>query len=142
MKEKLYQFDNKGPLELSLFSSLVKAGFPSSADDSIDESLDLNEYLIEHAAATFFVRVDGRSMEGGGIKNGDLLVVDRSVEARSGKIVVAILNGEFTVKRLEKKGSEIYLVAENAEYAPIQISPDDDFAIWGVVTYIIHKCTS
>lgn len=106
--------------------------------DNIDQALDLNSLLISHPAATFFVRVEGESMEGAGILSGDLLIVDRSLEATHGKIVVAILGGEFTVKRLIKRAGKIFLAAEHAAYAPIEVEAGTDFQVWGVVTYIIH----
>ncbi len=124
---------------LPFFSEGVKAGFPSPADDYIEKLLDLNELMISHPAATFFVRAEGNSMEGAGIFSGDILVVDRSLEAVSGKIIIAVVNGEFTVKKLVKKKDALYLVAENPRYPAIQITPDLDFLVWGVVTFVIHK---
>jgi len=129
---------------LPFFTAPVKAGFPSPADDYMEEKLDLNEHLIQHPAATFFVRVEGDSMKGAGIHKGDILIVDRALEASNGKIVIAIINGEFTVKRIRKEGIQgqetVYLEAENPRYPPIQIDPNWDFQVWGVVTYVIHKC--
>jgi DNA polymerase V len=122
-----------------LFLSSVKAGFPSPADDYLDKKLDLNEYLIKHPASTFFVKVKGDSMIGAGINSGDILIVDRSIEPKHHKIVVAILNGEFTVKRLHKKRDQIVLLAENAQYQPIEIKSGMDFEIWGVVMHVIHS---
>ena len=118
----------------------VAAGFPSPADDYMDKELDLNELVIKHPAATFYVRVEGHSMRDAGIHSGDILVVDRSLSPSSGKIIVAILNGEFTVKRLiiEEHGT-IVLRPENSNYPPIQVSPEADFQVWGVVTYVIHQ---
>ena len=123
---------------LPLFVSEVPAGFPSPAEDYIDKKLDLNEYLIRHPAATYFVRVSGDSMQGAGIHSGDLLIVDRSLEARHKHVVIAVYRGELTVKRLHKLKQKIFLMPENSNYAPIEISPDEDFEIWGVVTYVIH----
>lgn len=124
---------------LPLFSEGVKAGFPSPADDYVEKLLDLNELMIAHPAATFFVRAEGDSMEGAGIFSGDILVVDRSLDAASGKIVIAVVNGEFTVKRFVIKKEALYLVAEHPRYAPIKITPEIDFLVWGVVTFVIHK---
>ena len=124
---------------LPFFSEGVKAGFPSPADDYIEKLLDLNELMISHPAATFFVRAEGNSMEGAGIFSGDILVVDRSLDAVSGKIIIAVVNGEFTVKKLVKKKDTLYLMAESPHYHPIQITPDLDFLVWGVVTFVIHK---
>ena len=124
---------------LPLFSGGVSAGFPSSYEGQEQESLDLNKYLIKTPAATFFVRVKGNSMEGASIMHDDILVVDRSLTAQDGKIVVAILNNEFTVKRLKVRGLKYYLAAENPAYKEIEITEEMDFAIWGSVTFVIHK---
>lgn len=121
------------------FLSPVQAGFPSPADDYVENSLDLNELVLQHPAATFFVRVEGESMIDANIHSGDILVVDRSISAASGKIVVAVINGEFTVKRLVQKNGAVYLQPENSRFPPIKVDPEGDFQIWGVVTYIIHK---
>lgn len=123
-----------------LFASPVKAGFPSPADDYIEQKLDLNELMIKHPAATFFVRVDGDSMSGAGIHSGDILVVDRSASPSSGKIIIAILGGEFTVKRIKMQGKEIYLMPENPDFPPIKVHEESDFEIWGIVTHVIHSC--
>lgn len=117
----------------------IPAGFPSQAEDCVEYQLDLNELMVQHPTATFFVRVSGDSMNGAAIHDGDILVVDRSLEAGSGKIVVAILHGEFTVKRFISSASGVYLAAENPRYPPLKIEPDSDFQVWGVVTYVIHK---
>ncbi len=122
----------------SLVTSFISAGFTSPAEEGIDQSLDLNSHLVPHPAATFFVRVNGHSMEGAGIFSGDLLIVDRSLEGTSGKIVVAVVTGEFTVKRLLKRADKILLVAEHEDFPPLEISPETDFQVWGVVTYVIH----
>jgi DNA polymerase V len=127
------------PDTASLVTSFISAGFTSPAEEGIDQSLDLNSYLVPHPAATFFVRVNGHSMEGAGIFSGDLLIVDRSLEATSGKIVVAVVAGEFTVKRLLKRSDKILLVAEHEDFPPLEISPESDFQVWGVVTYVIHN---
>jgi DNA polymerase V len=129
-------------MRLPLFAVPVKAGFPSPADDFVEQNLDLNEYLIQHPAATFFVRVDGDSMVGAGIQKDDILIVDRALEPANGKIVVAVLNGEFTVKRLRNRNGKTILEAENPAYKPIEIRPEADFRVWGIVTYVIHKCTT
>jgi len=125
-------------LKLPLFLSSVKAGFPSPADDFVETRLDLNEYLIDHPEATFFVRVSGDSMIRAGIHTGDILIVDRSLEPKNNDIVIAIIDGEFTVKRLKKYGDRVFLVPENPNYKLIEIKPESDFLIWGVVKYVIH----
>ncbi len=118
---------------------IMQAGFPSPAEDYLDKTLDLNELLIAHPAATFFVRVMGDSMRNAGILSGDVLIVDRSLEAIDNAIVIAIINGEFTVKRLSKKEGHVFLVPENPSYPIVEITPESDFQVWGVVTYVIHK---
>ncbi len=120
-------------------SASVQAGFPSPADDHLDCSLDLNEHLVSNPAATFFVRVQGNSMKDAGIVDGDTLIVDRSVAPKDRQIVIAMLDGEFTVKRLRKRGKRVFLQAENAEFAPIEISENQELTIWGVVTFVIHR---
>jgi DNA polymerase V len=123
---------------LPLFSATVKAGFPSPADDFVERKLDLNELLIKHPAATFFVRVDGNSMIDASIKDGDILIVDRALTPVCGKIVVAALSGEFTVKRIKEVSGQTFLVAENPNYPPIRVDNCEDFTIFGTVTYVIH----
>ena len=115
------------------------AGFPSPADDYLDGPLDLNAYLIQHPTATFFVRVRGDSMTGAGIHDGDLLIVDRALEPTVGKVVVAVLNGEFTVKRVMRRGDKLYLVGGNPDFAPIEIQDGSEFQVWGVVAYCLHR---
>lgn len=125
-------------LRLPLFSGKVAAGFPSPADDYVEKNLDLNELLVQKPAATFFVRAQGESMLGAGIHPNDILVVDRSIEAVPGKIVICALDGELTVKRLERANEQWQLKAENPAYADIVIHDDLDMVIWGVVTNVIH----
>ncbi len=129
--------DNTLPLPLS--GTRVKAGFPSPAEDYIEDRLDLNEHLVAHPNATFYVRVSGESMLDAGIQDGDMLVVDRSLEARSNDIVIATLNGEFTVKRLIYRASRPWLVPCNPAFSEIELTDDMDTVIWGVVTSTIHK---
>jgi DNA polymerase V len=126
-------------LHLPLYASTVAAGFPSPADDFIEATLDLNEYLIAHPAATFIVRVEGSSMTGAGIFSGDLLVVDRSLETRSGHIVVAVVAGEMTVKRLLKVSSGWILKAEHPDYPPTPLGDNLECSIWGVVTGSVRR---
>lgn len=124
---------------LPAFFSSVQAGFPSPADDHIETELDLHDLMVKHPAATFFVRVDGDSMCNAGIHSGDILVVDRSIEAVNGKIVVAVVNGEFTVKRFTLEEGGAYLVPENPDFPKLKIEEDTDFQVWGVVMYVIHR---
>ena len=136
---EFYSAETTTELKIPLFESGVSAGFPSPADDYLDLPIDLNEFLIKHPAATFYVRVKGNSMEGAGILNGDLLIVDRAEEPRNKSIVLGIIDGEFTVKRIKKKGSDLYLMPDNPEFKPIKINDNMDFQVWGVVTYVVHK---
>ena len=124
---------------LPLVGSLVRAGFPSPAEDYIEDRLDLNEHLVAHPNATFYVRVSGESMLNAGIQDGDTLVVDRSLEARNDDVVIATLDGEFTVKRLVYRSSQPWLVPCNSVYSDIKLTAEMDTVIWGVVTSVIHK---
>lgn len=126
-------------LSLPLYASRIPAGFPSPAEDYIETTLDLNKLLINNPVATFMVRVSGESMIGAGIQDGDILVVDRSVEATHGKIVVAVLDGEMTVKRLHLKNGQCRLIPENPIYQPINIGIEQDLHIWGVVTGVVRR---
>jgi DNA polymerase V len=122
-----------------MVKALVCAGFPSPAEDYMEQPLDLNEKLIKHPSATFMVRVSGNSMIGAGIHHGDLILIDRSLEAQHRNVVLAILNGEFTLKRLIKApNGRLSLHAENSHYKPIHITEEMDFSVWGVATQVIH----
>ena len=105
----------------------------------MEGSLDLNEHLIQHKEATFFVRVQGESMIGAGIQNGDLLVVDRALEAVDGNIVIAVVDGELTLKRLSRRNGQVRLLPENPCFHPIEFNDDQTLEIWGVVTNVIHR---
>ena len=122
-----------------LFSCKVEAGFPSPADDYIESALDLNAHLVRNPASTFFVRVSGESMTGAGIASGDLLVVDRSLTPESGNVVIAVLDGEMTVKRLWRDGGRVELRPENPAYAPIRLSGAMELDVWGVVRHVVHS---
>lgn len=119
---------------IDLYSSRPAAGFPSPGDDLVEQPLDLNDLMIKNPTATFYVRVSGDSMEGAKIFDGDILVVDRSVEAKNGSIVVAAVCGELVVKRLKKTNKELALVSEKEGYNPILINEQEDCFVWGVVT--------
>jgi DNA polymerase V len=123
---------------IPLYACSVRAGFPSPADDYIEMHLDLNSHLIKHPAATFFFTASGDSMIGAGIASGDMLVVDRSLDAVHGTIVIAAINGELTVKRLSRVDGRVQLCAENNKYKPIEITEEEELVIWGVVTHVIH----
>lgn len=135
---QLHAISKRVPFKIPLMNAAITAGFPSPADDHLDLPVDLNEYLVKHPAATFYVRVQGDSMDGAGIHQGDLLIVDRAESYGTGSIVLAVLDGEFTVKKLMKKNESLYLLSSNTAYQPIKIEAESDFKVWGVVTYIIH----
>jgi DNA polymerase V len=126
-------------LALPLYGSRIAAGFPSPADDDLEGTLDLNEHLVRHPAATFFLRVQGDSMSGAGIHDGDLLVVDRAREVKSGAIVVAAVNGELTLKRLKLDGERVWLLPENPDFAPLEIRDGMALVVWGVVAHTVHS---
>jgi len=132
-------FTKRTSLKLPLVSASVEAGFPSPADDHLERGIDLNEELIRNPAATFYVRVKGESMRDAGIHPGDILIIDRSVTPADRQIVVAMIDGEFTVKRFRKLGGKITLEAENPSFQPIEIGENQELTIWGAVTYIIHQ---
>ncbi|WP_026261538.1 LexA family protein [Kiloniella laminariae] len=132
------QINRASHMPLPLYASKVPAGFPSPAEDYMEGRLDLNERLIQHPHATFLLKVSGDSMIGAGIMPGGMLVVDRSIEPVHGKIVIAVLDGQLTVKRLHKKHGVIRLMPENNQYRPITISDEQDLEIWGVVTNVIN----
>jgi DNA polymerase V len=142
MKVKQIAFSNKKrggkKTPAPLFSSCVQAGFPSSVEDSIENSLDLNRFVLKNPASTFFVKVEGNSMEDAGIFSGDILVVDRSLTARNGNIVIAIVFDELTVKRLSVRNNEYFLIAENEGYEPLRITEEMESSIWGVVTHSLR----
>lgn len=121
-----------------LFMGKVAAGFPSPAEDYVEGSLDLNTYLIKHPSATFFVRVTGDSMIGAGIHPDDLLIVDRALEPVDRKVVIAVVDGNLTVKRFRLRGGRVFLEAENDAYPPQEMKGEMGFQVWGVVTSVIH----
>ena len=125
-------------LELPLFLSPATCGFPSPAQDYIEQTIDLNQICIEHPAATFYVRASGHSMVNAGINDGDLLIVDRAIKASHGAIVLACLDGEFTVKRLQERPFPALLPA-NPDFPPITMLEDQELEIFGVVTFVLHK---
>lgn len=123
---------------LPCLAAPISAGFPSPADDHLQNNLNLQEALIPRPAATFLMRVKGDSMEGCGIFSGDLLIVDRSLTPIDGAVVIAVLNGEFTVKQLRLSQKTILLAAANADYTPIVVKAGMEFQVWGVVTFVVH----
>ena len=135
---ELYTSDTSTTLNMPYFENGVSAGFPSPAEDHMHSKIDLNNLLIVNPSATYYVRVNGDSMLGAGILSGDLLIVDRSIEVTNNCIVVAHLDGEFTVKRIKKIKKKIFLQAENNNYKPIEITKEMDFELFGVVAHAIH----
>ena len=115
-------------------------GFGAATDDHAERGIDLNEQLIRNKPATFFMRVRGEAMIGAGIFDGDTVIVDRSIKPVSGKIVIAVLNGDMLIRRLEKGFNKVRLVPDTNRLAPIEVDPYAEFSIWGVVTYVIHAC--
>lgn len=141
LKSKLTFFipDTKNPLEAPYFPSGIKAGFPSPAADFDESKISLDRVLVKNHEATFYAKASGTSMIGAGIDDGDIMVIDRSLEPENNKIAVCCIDGEFTVKRLAVSLEGIYLMPENASYQPIQITPENELIIWGIVTYVIKK---
>lgn len=137
----MYSADLSSELTLPFADQGVKAGFPSPAQDYMTDSIDLNRELIRHPATTFYARASGDSMKDCGIDDGDLLVIDKSLEPQDGDIVVAFIDGEFTLKtvRFDEKDNCIWLIPANKEYSPIKITEENNFLIWGVLTYSIKK---
>lgn len=140
IKLEIYSADLSTEMSKPLAEGL-RAGFPSPAQDYVSESIDLNKDLVKNAATTFYARVTGDSMKGSGIDEGDLIVIDKSLEPEDGDVVVAFLDGDFTLKRvkIDKEDKCVWLMPENEKYKPIRINEAEDFRIWGVVTYSIKK---
>jgi len=134
-------YSMKGDLfsQIPFYKESVPAGFPSPAEDFMDLDLNLQEYLIQHPSATFCVRAVGDSMIKAGIHSGDVMVVDRALEPKNNNIVLAVLDGEFTVKRIQKKKQQLFLAPENDDFSSILVTEEMDFHVWGVVTHVIHK---
>ena len=125
--------------EVKLAEPMVPAGFPSPADDFVEMELNIHDYIVKNKDATFCVKVEGTSMTKANIHSGDILIVDRSLEPEHHNIVRAVIDGEFTVKRLAVNDGNLYLSPENDNFAPIKITKEMDFLVWGVITHIIHK---
>jgi DNA polymerase V len=139
VSEVIAFLEGQSVMAIPRYACKIQAGFPSPADDYIEAHLDLNTHLIKHPAATFFVTATGDSMTGAGIESGDLLIVDRSLPATHGKIVIAALDGELTVKRLSRDKQTLRLLPANARYSAIEITDERNLVIWGVVIYVIHE---
>ena len=136
---EIWVADDSQSIVLPYYDTKVQAGFPSPAEDHLEQRLDLNTLVIDNPSATFFVRVAGESMKGIGITDGDILVVDRSIENWENRIVVAVIDSEFTIKRFTKRDGTVVLEAENPDYPPIKITEEMDFSVWGVVCWTLKK---
>lgn len=136
---EIYKADTQSELNLEYADSGIHAGFPSPAQDYAGETIDLNKDLIQHPASTFYGRVVGDSMQEEGITEGDILVIDKSIDPEDGDLAVCCLNGEFTLKRikLDHISQKLYLMPSNRKYSPIEVTPDNEFMVWGVVVYTI-----
>lgn len=138
MRLQILEWQGCMPLVLPLFDGLIPAGFPSPAEDYVEVPLDLNEFLVPNKPATFLMRVHGTSMQGAGILDGDLLVVDRAANPISGNVVVVALNGEYTVKRLRRTAEGVWLEPANPQFRPTRIASDEELHVFGVVKHSIH----
>lgn len=136
---KIYASDTSSAIELPYADEGIKAGFPSPAQDFINESIDLNRELIDHTAATFYGKVVGNSMIKEGIEEGDVLIIDRSIEPYNKDLAVCCIDGDFTLKRIQIESDKVWLIPSNELYDPILVTPENQFSIWGVVTYVIKK---
>ena len=136
---RAFTSEERADLKLPFAIEKISAGFPSPADDYIDIGIDLNEQLIRNPSSTFFMRVSGNSMINAGINDGDLIIVDKSINPKPGQIVIAVLDGSFTLKRLSNNNNKFYLEAENPEYPPIELTKYKMVQIWGVAIYCIHN---
>jgi DNA polymerase V len=137
---EIYTLDKKREADFPLFLESVSAGFPSPADDYLEGRLDLNEHLVRNPSATFFIRVTGDSMVDAGIYSGDILIVDRSLDPKDCNIVIAVVDGELTVKRLSiSNPGKVFLLPENQNYKAIEITKEMQFEVWGVVSSVIHN---
>ena len=138
-KLKFFGAETKKTKHLSLAGESISAGFPSPADDFKESKISIDQEVVKNESATFYARVVGQSMQGAGLDDGDLIVIDRSQEPDNGKIAVCYVDGEFTVKRLKVENECIYLMAENKKYKALKVTEENQLIIWGVVTYVIKK---
>lgn len=136
---EFYTPDESQSVDIVLAETGISAGFPSPADDFRDNKISLDRVLVKNKEATFYAKVSGQSMIGAGLDDGDLLVVDKSLEPQDNKIAVCFIDGEFTVKRLQVTKGAVFLLPANPAYDPIQITEENNFQIWGIVTHVIKK---
>lgn len=139
IKVEIYSSSTDSEQDIPLISSNIQAGFPSPALDFIDLSIDLNKYVVKHPSSTFYGRVQGDSMKDAGIGDGDLLVIDKGIEPSDGKIAICFIDGEFTLKRIKIDKDECWLAPANENYKPIKVSTENNFMIWGIVTFTIKS---
>ncbi len=139
MSVAIYDIEAEAGIEIPFFDVGVAAGNPSYVQEYFPDSINISQELVKNPKATFCVRVSGHSMVGAGFDDGDLLIVDKEVQARDGQIILAVINGDYTVKRLLKKSDGYYLQPENPDFEPLRITQFMDFRIWGVVTGLIKK---
>lgn len=139
MSVKIYSADISSNVPLPYANDGIQAGFPSPAQEFISESIDLNHELIDHPAATFYGRVVGDSMIQEGIEEGDVLIIDRSLEPRNKDLAVCCVDGDFTLKRIQIEVDKVWLIPSNEMFDPILVTADNRFQIWGVVTYVIKR---
>lgn len=138
-KLTFFKPDFESELQIPFIKEGVSAGFPSPAADFLENSIDLNKELSTNPLATFYIKVEGNSMMDAGINDKDVLVVDRSLYPQNNKIAICFIDGEFTVKRIQSENNCLYLIAENPNYSPIKVTEENQFVIWGIVTYVIKK---
>lgn len=131
--------NREGNLEMPYISSGIKAGFPSPAADFDGSRISIDQIVVKNAMATFYAKANGNSMTGAGIDDGDILVIDKSIEPQDGKIAVCFIDGEFTVKRIKVQENSLLLLPENSLFEPIEVTQENDFIIWGIVTYVVKK---
>ena len=136
---KVYKTEINKELYLDLYATYISAGFPSPAEDFSELSISLDKHLIQNPSATFMAYANGNSMVDAGIHHGDILIIDRSLNANDSDIIIAVLNGEFTVKQLSIINEDIFLMPQNTKYSPVKVSAEMDFEVWGIVTYSIRK---
>lgn len=139
MNINIYPPNQSSELPLPSVGNQIVAGFPSPAEDYFEATLDLNQELITNPSSTFYGRVKGVSMKDAGVDNGDLLVIDKSLAYRNNALAVCFISGEFTLKKIKREGETIVLIPANRDYQPIVVNEGVDFAVWGIVTYIIKK---
>ncbi|WP_456422280.1 LexA family protein [Lutibacter sp.] len=138
----VYFSDKSAPIKRPIVNEDIAAGFPSPAEDFKEIRISLDKELVKNEDATFYARVRGNSMIDANIEDGDLLVIDRSIETRNGKVAVCMIDGEFTIKRLKVEKDCVYLMPENKNYKPIKVTEENELIIWGIVTYVIKKVST